>query len=273
MGVASTLLTSEGQALLYAEALSVEVAWARMDFTSYAGQKRAAPTLALVKALRTAHDEARDPVFRPNPEEEFEERRRDKKQRGDSRDRGDRHSGGGGFGGVGKNGGGGRGASGAGGGSRHRHGNNHSRINRGGGRTSGGGNGGWRNGARGRSAWDGSSTSSRSSSASSTDHGEVTVVQRNRRVTPSMVDIASSAERHSKLTVWGDHIKPVSLDLARARTSAIATAAATAKAMLHDSVKRAYVKLPDKDVARISVLHFPTSLNKSDGAQQLNTFG
>ncbi len=33
-----------------------------------------------------------------------------------------------------------------------------------------------RNGARGRSAWDGSSTSSRSSSCSSTDHSEVVVV-------------------------------------------------------------------------------------------------
>ena len=45
------------------------------------------------------------------------------------------------------------------------------------GRSSGEGNGGCRNGARGRSAWAGSSTSSRSSSFSSTDdHSEVAVV-------------------------------------------------------------------------------------------------
>ena len=78
----------------------------------------------------------------------------------------------------------------------------------------------------------------------------------------------SSAERLSKLTVSGDHTKPVSSDLACARTSAIATASATAKAMFDDSVKRACVELPYEDVSRISVLPFPTSLNKSDGAQQ-----
>ena len=36
-------------------------------FTSYAGQTRAVPTLALVKALRIAYDETPDPVFWPNP--------------------------------------------------------------------------------------------------------------------------------------------------------------------------------------------------------------
>ena len=53
-----------------------------------------------------------------------------------------------------------------------------------------------------------------------------------RQVTPSLVDIASSAERLSKLTVSGDHTKPIYSDLARARTAEIATAAATAKATL-----------------------------------------
>ena len=38
-----------------------------MDYTPYAGQTRAAPTLALVKALLIAHDEDPDPVFWPNP--------------------------------------------------------------------------------------------------------------------------------------------------------------------------------------------------------------
>ena len=90
-----------------------------------------------------------------------------------------------------------------------------------------------------------------------------------RQVTPSLVDIASSAERLSKSTATDDRTNPVSSYMARACTSAIATAAATAKATLDNSAKRAYVKLPLKVVARISVLPFPTSLNKSDGAQQL----
>ena len=54
---------------------------------------------------------------------------------------------------------------------------------------------------RGPSTWDGSSTSSCSSSRSNTDHGEVTVVAGKRQVIPSLVDIASTAERLSKLTV------------------------------------------------------------------------
>ena len=88
-------------------------------------------------------------------------------------------------------------------------------------------------------------------------------------MTPSLADAASSAECLSKLTASGDHTKPVSSDLARARTSVIATAAATAKATLDDSVKRAYVKLPYKGVSRISVLPLLTYWNKTDGAQAL----
>ena len=97
----------------------------------------------------------------------------------------------------------------------------------------------------------------------------MTVVAGKRQVTPSLVDIASSAERLSKLTVPGDHTKPICWDFARARTTGIATAAATAKATLDDSFRRAYVKLSYKDVSRTSVLPFPASLNKSDGTQQL----
>ena len=67
----------------------------------------------------------------------------------------------------------------------------------------------------------------------------------------------------------GDHTKPISSDLARARTAKIATAAATAKATLDDSARRAYVKLSYKYVSRISVLPFPASWNKCDGTQQL----
>ena len=90
-----------------------------------------------------------------------------------------------------------------------------------------------------------------------------------RQVTPSLVDIASSAERLSKLTVSDDRTKPVSSDLARERTAELATAAALAKSTLDDSVRRAYVKLSHKDVPRIYLLPFPASLNKSDGTQQL----
>ena len=90
-----------------------------------------------------------------------------------------------------------------------------------------------------------------------------------KQVTLSLMDIVFSAERLSKLTVSGDHTKPISLDLARARTAEIATAVATAEATLDDSVRRAYVKLSYKDVSSISVLPFPAFLNKSDGTQQL----
>ena len=90
-----------------------------------------------------------------------------------------------------------------------------------------------------------------------------------REVVPSLVDIASSAERLSKLIVSGVHTKPISSDLARACTAEIATAVATDKATLDDSVRLACVKLSYKDVSHISVLRFSSSLNKSDGTQQL----
>ena len=52
-----------------ADDLSVERAWSAMDNSSYQGQERAAPTLALVNALRLAHDEIEDPVLWPTPED------------------------------------------------------------------------------------------------------------------------------------------------------------------------------------------------------------
>ena len=58
-----------------ADDLSVEQVWSTMDSSSYQGQKRAAPTLALVKALRLTHDGAHDPVLWPTPEKDLEERR------------------------------------------------------------------------------------------------------------------------------------------------------------------------------------------------------
>ena len=90
-----------------------------------------------------------------------------------------------------------------------------------------------------------------------------------RQVTPSLVDIGSSAERLSTLTASGDCTKPVFSDLARERTAELAIAAALANSTLGDPVRRAYVKLSHKDVSRISVLPFPASLNKSAGTHQL----
>ena len=97
---ASALLASvKTTSLNPAELLSVERTWSEMDHSTNQGQTRAAPTLALVKALTLAQDDARDTVLWPTPEEEQEERRRVRKQRGDSRDRGkDHHRGGGGTG-------------------------------------------------------------------------------------------------------------------------------------------------------------------------------
>ena len=91
-----------------------------------------------------------------------------------------------------------------------------------------------------------------------------------RQVTPSLVDAASSAGRLSKRSVTGDRAKPVSSTLAHTRTGAIATADAAADARHEASVRRAYVTLGLKDVARISALPFPASVNKAAGAQHLH---
>ena len=131
------------------------------------------------------------------------------------------------------------------------------------------GTGNRRNGARGRSQGYGTSSFFSSSAESSTDDGEVTVVAGKRQVTPSLVDVAFTADRLSKMTVTDDRFKPMSSDLARARTSSIATADAAAEAKYVVSVRRAYVTISRKDVPRISVLPFLASLNKADGAQQL----
>ena len=143
-------------------------------------------------------------------------------------------------GGSGNGGGGDTSRSGAGGGAPgRRSGGGCGRPNRGnGGRSSGGGQGGRRDGARG-CPQESSSSSSSSNVGSSADQGEVKVLAGERQTTPSLMDIAFSAERLSKVTVTDDRAKPYSSDLAHARTSTISTAAAsaTAKAALDDSVK------------------------------------
>ena len=83
------------------------------------------------------------------------------------------------------------------------------------------------------------------------------------------MDVASSAERLSKLTLTGDRVMPVSSRLAHARTAAIATAEAAAVSRHKASVRRAYVTLGLKEVARITTVPFPASVNKAAGAQQL----
>ena len=93
----------------------------------------------------------------------------------------------------------------------------------------------------------------------------MTVETGKRQVTPSLVDVASSAERLSKLSVTGDHAKPVSSTLAHARTAAIATADAAADARHDPYVRRAYVTLGLKNVPRIATLPFLASVNKAAG--------
>ena len=56
---------------------------------------------------------------------------------------------------------------------------------------------------------------------------------------------------------------------AYARTAAIAIADAAADARHEASVRRAYVTLGLKEVARIATLPFPASVNKAAAAQQL----
>ena len=69
-----------------------------------------------------------------------------------------------------------------------------------------------------------------------------------RQATPSFVDVASFAERLSKLTVSGDRAMPVSSRLAHAGIAAIATADTAADARHEASVRRAYVTLGLKEV-------------------------
>ena len=69
VATATALLTSERRSSFKAEGLSVGAVWARRDNSSAFGQMRRAPTLALVKALRLAHDDAPDPVLWPTPKE------------------------------------------------------------------------------------------------------------------------------------------------------------------------------------------------------------
>ena len=58
--------------------LSVRQAWSDTDHSSWSGQQKGGPTLALIIALRRAHDETETPVLWPTPQEAQEELRRTK---------------------------------------------------------------------------------------------------------------------------------------------------------------------------------------------------
>lgn len=68
--VSSLLQSVRRTSLQEAELLSVAKAWTDMESSSYLGQKKAAPTLALVFALRAAHDAISCTVSWPTPEED-----------------------------------------------------------------------------------------------------------------------------------------------------------------------------------------------------------
>ena len=135
---AATVLTSERRSSFRAECLSVGAVWARRDNNSAFGQIRRATTLALIKALRLAHDDAPDPVLWPTQNEALEGRRATKKRCGGSRDRGDRNRGGGISGGGGGQSGG-NGVNGGGSGHHNRRGGGNVGGSTGGASSTGGG--------------------------------------------------------------------------------------------------------------------------------------
>ena len=86
---------------------------------------------------------------------------------------------------------------------------------------------------------------------------------------PSLVDVSASAELLGRLSVSDTRAMPVSSNIAHAQSAAIEAAAAAAAAKHTAGVKRAYRHLGLKDIARISILPFPSSINPSEAAQQL----
>ena len=90
---------------------------------------------------------------------------------------------------------------------------------RSGGRGSGGKHGGRSDGVGGHFYDNGTSSSFTSPTESSTEKVEVTVVARKRQVTPSSLEVKSSAERLSEMNATEDSVKPVPCGFARVRTS------------------------------------------------------
>lgn len=113
-----------------------------------------------------------------------------------------------------------------------------------------------------------------SSSRSSTDKSrrpsvpEITGVSGKRKVVPSLVNVASSAERLGRLIMFNDRAMPVSSKRIHARTSAIDSATAAAEIKHAADVKNTYIYIGLKDTARIPILRFPSLINQSGGAKQ-----
>ena len=83
------------------------------------------------------------------------------------------------------------------------------------------------------------------------------------------MEVASSAELLGRLTITNDRAEPVSSNNAQARSSAIDVAAVAAEAKHISSVKRLYVTTPLKDIDRVFILPFSSSVNQSEAAEQL----
>ena len=86
---------------------------------------------------------------------------------------------------------------------------------------------------------------------------------------PSLVEVASSAELLGRLTIVSNRAKPVSSNVAHARSATIEAATAAAEEKHISSVQRLYSTTPLKDVDRVSTLPFPPSVNQAEAAQQL----
>ena len=108
--------------------------------------------------------------------------------------------------------------------------------------------------------------SSSSSSENSNRVPDVTVVRAKRQVVPSLVGVASSAESLGRLTIADDCAKPVSSNVAHARSAAIEADAAAAEAKHVSSVKRLDATTPIKGIDRVSTLPFSSSMNQSEAA-------
>ena len=111
--------------------------------------------------------------------------------------------------------------------------------------------------------------SSGSSSEDSDRVPDVTVIRAKRQGVSSSVEVASSAELLGRLTITNDRAEPVSSNNAQARSSAIDVAAVAAEAKHISSVKRLYVTTPLKDIDRVFILPFSSSVNQSEAAEQL----
>lgn len=95
----------------------------------------------------------------------------------------------------------------------------------------------------------------------------VTFLTKPRQGDPSFVDMVSA--RLNRITVADDRAKPAFSNLAHARTPAINTTDAAAKAKHASSVRRNYILISHKGVSHMSALPFNASINKADDGKLL----